>query len=166
LAALIERKGERYDALLAGHAVVFPAAVSCIGRLTGAGVPLAIASGALAPEIVHILERAGLRHHFRVIVASGDTPASKPAPDPYARAADLLAGTIDGSAATSPPRDRPRSSFVAIEDSHWGLVSARDAGLRTIAVTTTYPASALRAADVVVPGLDDVTLDLLERLCS
>lgn len=53
---------------------------------------------------------------------------------------------------------------MAIEDSRWGLESAREAGLRTIAVTTSYPASALGLADVILDSLDELTLDLIAGL--
>ena len=58
-------------------------------------------------------------------VAAGETPQSKPARDPYERALVLLAEQHGTTI-------RPERS-VAIEDSHWGLESARAAGLRTIA---------------------------------
>ena len=68
-------------------------------------------------------------------------------------------------AATGRPLDPRRT--VAIEDSRWGLESARAAGLRTVAVTNTYPAEALAAhAELVVDGLDTLTLATLERLCE
>ena len=47
---------------------------------------------------------------------------------------------------------------MAIEDSRWGLDSARAAGLRTIAITHTYPASALGAVDLTIDSLDDLTI--------
>jgi beta-phosphoglucomutase-like phosphatase (HAD superfamily) len=53
---------------------------------------------------------------------------------------------------------------VAIEDSRWGLESARAAGLRTIGVTTTYPAEALTLADLVVGSLDEITAATIEKL--
>jgi beta-phosphoglucomutase-like phosphatase (HAD superfamily) len=52
---------------------------------------------------------------------------------------------------------------VAIEDSQWGLQSARVAGLRTVAITHTYPATSLTFAELVVDHLDAVTW---ERLTS
>ena len=55
--------------------------------------------------------------------------------------------------------DAPARHVVAIEDSVWGLQSARDAGLRTVAVTTSYRAEDLGIADLVVPSLDAVTVD-------
>ena len=48
----------------------------------------------------------------------------------------------------------------------WGLQSARDAGLRTVAVTTSYPAEALDMADLVVPSLDALTVERLEALVA
>jgi beta-phosphoglucomutase-like phosphatase (HAD superfamily) len=55
---------------------------------------------------------------------------------------------------------------VAIEDSHWGLVSARAAGLRTIAITHTYPASALGAADLTIDNLDALTIAAVSGVCE
>ena len=42
-----------------------------------------------------------------------------------------------------------RQRCVAIEDSVWGLESARGAGLRCVGVTTSYPAAELTAAELV-----------------
>jgi beta-phosphoglucomutase-like phosphatase (HAD superfamily) len=53
---------------------------------------------------------------------------------------------------------------VAIEDSHWGLESARQAGLRTVAVTHTYPATELGQADMVITSLDALDLANLGKM--
>ena len=55
---------------------------------------------------------------------------------------------------------------VAIEDSRWGLESARGAGLRCVGVTNSYPAHELRDAELVVSGLDALTLEQLDHLCA
>ena len=55
---------------------------------------------------------------------------------------------------------------MAIEDSHWGLESARAAGLRTIAVTTSHEARDLGMSDLVVPDISHVTPDLVDRVIS
>ena len=52
------------------------------------------------------------------------------------------------------------------EDSHWGLESARGAGLRLVAVTSSYPAEELAGAELVVNGLAALTLPALDRLCE
>ena len=158
VADLVTRKGERLQALLATGSVLFPGAVDFIRRAADA-VPIAIASGALRHEIDEILDAAGLSPLFRTIVASGDTPESKPSPAPYQLAFEQLqAGT---GAALDPRRT------VAIEDSRWGLESARGAGLRCVGVTNSYPARALEgAAELIVEGLGTLTLDELDRLVA
>ncbi len=155
---LIARKGERYEALAAAGEMLFPGAADFI-RAAAAAVPIAIASGALTHEIEHVLERAGLRSIFPVIVGADQTARSKPHPDPYQAAFERLRAHSG--------RDLAGSRTVAIEDSRWGLVSAHDAGLRTVAVTTTYAEADLRAdAELVVAGLHALTLDALDALCA
>ncbi len=151
---LIRRKAARLEELEREHSVLFPGAAEVIRRLA-ACCPLAIASGAIRPEIERVLEREGLAAHFRTIVAAGETPVSKPAPDPYARAVMLLSSAL-GS--TLEPRE-----CVAIEDSRWGLESARAAGLRTIAVAHTYPPEALDA-DAVVEDLSALTWEFVRSV--
>ncbi len=145
---LVVEKARRFEAIVSGTNVLYPSAVPCVRRLA-ARWPVGIASGALRADIDVMLRGAGLDQAFRFIVAAGDVDESKPAPDPYLRAAEL-----HGVA--------PRAC-VAIEDSKWGLQSAASAGMRTIAVTHTYPRGELQA-DRVVDSLDDITVALLEEL--
>jgi HAD superfamily hydrolase (TIGR01509 family) len=152
---LVARKAVRLEELERDVSVLFPGAADAIRRAAAAR-PIAIASGARGDEIRRVLAREGLSGCFTAIVAAEDTPVSKPAPDPYLRALALLAQAIG---------DLKASECVAIEDSHWGLESARSAGMRTVAVTNTYAADLLRA-DLIITSLEDMDLDLLARLCS
>jgi beta-phosphoglucomutase len=155
IAALVDRKAERMERLERDGSVLFPGAAEAVRR-AAASAPLAIASGALRAEIVRVLERANLGTCFRVIVAAEDAPAGKPAPDPYLRAVELLAAAI------GTPLDP--TECVAIEDSRWGLASARTAGLRTVGVTNTYTAAELGDADLVVDSIADLDIDELNTL--
>jgi beta-phosphoglucomutase len=146
---LVALKADRYRAHLAAGNALYATAAGCVQRL-GSRFPLAIASGSLRAEIRDLLAASALAGAFRVIVGADDVANGKPAPDPYLRAAALLG--IDPSDA------------VAIEDSRWGLESARTAGMRTIGVTTSYPASALSLADVIVTSLDEISVALVEQL--
>lgn len=157
VARLIDEKALLLPRLLAAPGILVPGAADCLARL-GAVVPLAIASGARRDEIELVLGARGLRDRFEVIVAAGETPRSKPHPDPYARAVEDLAARGRIPAGTSP------SACVAIEDSHWGIASARAAGLRCVALTTSYARESLASADHVVESLDEVTPALLGTL--
>lgn len=158
VATLIVRKAARLEALEGAASVLFPGAAAAIRRMA-LQYPLAIASGALRTEIMHVLNREDLATYFPVVVSAEDTPASKPAPEPYLCAVQRIAATT-GLALTP-------SDCVAIEDSRWGLESARAAGLRTVGITHTYPAQALTdSADAIIPHLDELTWEFLGRFAN
>ena len=171
LGELIAEKSRRFQVLLGSSDVIFPGAAECVRRLA-AEVPLAIASGAWLTEIEAILERAGLRDCFAAIVSADAEIPSKPAPDPYLRAVELLgldpSQKLESRTTRHAPRTRNRSvsCYVAVEDSRWGLDSARAAGLRCVAVAQTYRPEELDGADLVVPNLSALTLDALRDLCG
>ena len=154
---LVTRKGLKLQAMMSAGSVLFPGAADFV-RAAAQAVPIAIASGALRHEIVEIVEAAGVADLFAAIVASGDTPESKPSPEPYRLAFERLRETT--GTALDPQR------CVAIEDSRWGLESARGAGLRCVGVTNSYPADELTGAELVVSGLQALTIEALDRLCA
>lgn len=157
LSALMARKTEIYLRLVREGQVLFDGAAACLAE-TAAAVPVAIASGALRHEIEQILEDSGLRDLVAVIVAAGETPSGKPAPDPYAWAVQQLAQRTG--------RRIDPSRVVGIEDSPTGLRSAKAAGLRTLGLATSYPAVRLADADRVVPDISHVSLSLLDSLAA
>ena len=149
LEALIAEKCRVFDELLGGGDIMYPGAAECIVRLA-AEWPLGIASGAARPEIEAALRGRELDRHFRFIVAAGETPAGKPAPDPYRKAA-----TLHGV---------PAETCVAIEDSRWGIESAKGAGLWCVGITHTYPVAELLDADAIVTSLAELTPQLIRNL--
>jgi len=155
LAELVAIKAACMERLEADVSILFPGADAAVRR-AAAAVPIAIASGALGPEIRRVLERERLTTCFTCIVGAEDTPASKPAPDPYLLAVAQLGRTMTGLRA---------SECVALEDSPWGLQSAQAAGLRTVAVAHTYDKSAL-VADAVIGSIDELDVSMLQRLCA
>ena len=141
--------------MLSSDAILFPGAAACV-KMFAEHVPLAVASGALEPEIEIVLEHAGLRGSFAAIASASDGVRGKPAPDLYLLAMAKLTGRL--------PDPVDPASCIAIEDSHWGLEAARRAGLRCVAVTHTYPASELEKADLIVDTLSELTLATIETL--
>jgi len=105
--------------------------------------PMGIASNAEPENINILLDRAGLRPYFRVVVDGHQVRNPKPYPDIYLRAAELL-----GVA--------PRNCIV-FEDSHSGVAAAVSAGMRVIGLRTTeanLPGTHLTIDDFDSTGLD------------
>ena len=149
----VAAKSRVVDEMLASGSVLFPGAAACI-KMFAEKVPLAIASGALGPEIEQVLDHSGLRGYFRAIASASDGVRGKPAPDLYL----LAVAKLSNQARIDP------SACLAIEDSRWGLEAARTAGLACVAVAQTYPAGELAQADLVVERLSDLTIADVERV--
>jgi len=157
LADMVADKALRLAELEKDVSMLFPGAADAIAR-AAAAVPIAIASGALGPEIRRVLNRTGLAGHFAAIVSAEDTPLSKPAPDPYVLAVTLLRKHVDGDPL------KP-SECVAIEDSRWGLESARIAGLKTVGITSAYGRADLEPySDLIIASIAELNVDDLHRL--
>jgi len=156
VAGLVQFKAAVIERLEQNTSILFPGADAAIRR-AAALVPLGIASGALGAEIRRVLDREGLTSYFKAIVAAEDTPVSKPAADPYWRAVALLSEAVGAPLLPA--------ECVAVEDSSWGLQSAKAAGLHTVAVAQTYDRSALEA-DLVISSIGELDLGMMQRLCS
>ena len=76
------------------------------------------------------------------MITANDVIHGKPSPEPFLKGAALL-----GFA----PED-----CLVFEDSPAGVASARSAGMKAIALQTTYPADQLQAADAIIGNLADV----------
>jgi beta-phosphoglucomutase-like phosphatase (HAD superfamily) len=127
-------------------------------RRAAAAVPIGIASGALTHEIRRTLAREELSSLFTVVVGADQTRASKPAPDPYLRAVELMSVELHTSLQAG--------NCIAIEDSVWGLESAHRAGLVPVGVAHTYAAEALPLARFVIPSIEQLDIQRLKSLLS
>ena len=107
--------------------------------------PLGLASSSNRPIIDLVLELGALHRFFRVTVSSEEVARGKPAPDVYLEAARRLG--VD-----------PKKT-AAIEDSRNGILSARAAGMRVIAIPNKrFPPGeeALAEADVVLGSISEL----------
>jgi beta-phosphoglucomutase len=155
---LIAQKTRLFEKLARSEGEIIEGVRELLDLLAFNRIPMAICSGALRAEIELILEDSGLRGFFDEIVSSEQVKHGKPHPDGFLLALKKLnARRVTPLAA---------GHCIVIEDSHWGLQAAQAAGMHTIAVTNTYDAAQLSAADKVVPRLNTLTLDDLTRLCA
>lgn len=143
--SLVRRKTGYYLESAGEQDLLFPDTTSLVASLAKK-YPLAIASGALRAEIELILSRAGIDHYFQLIVAAEDVRHSKPDPEGFLRAwQGLRLGHPDLTPA----------ECLVIEDSVAGVTAAKSAGMCCLALTTSYPATALSQADQIVNRLSD-----------
>ena len=133
-----------------------PGALETIEAAAARGLALAICSGALRGEVELALQVLGTAAHIAVIVAAEDVERSKPDPAGYRL-------TVERLAERNRTKLDPRRC-VAVEDSPAGIRAAKEAGLKVLGLTTSFPASEVAGADRVVSTLADVCLADLAAL--
>lgn len=149
LLELSEEKEASFRDDVRGHAQLLPGALDWLNRLQQDGIPQAIASSAPPQNIDALVDELQIRPYFQAIVSGFNLP-SKPNPHVFLAAAEQLAV--------------PPQFCVVVEDAVAGVAGAKQAGMRCIAVTTTSPAQALHAADLVIDRLDHLPPDAFEAL--
>jgi HAD superfamily hydrolase (TIGR01509 family) len=132
------------------HLPVIPGAREAVERLA-ARWPLGLASSSNRELIDLALELLGVKDLFKATVSSEEVAHGKPAPDVYLEAAQRL--------------DVDPTRIAAVEDSHNGILSAKAAGMRVIAIPNRHfpPAvQVLQQADVVLDSPAELTAEAVE----
>jgi HAD superfamily hydrolase (TIGR01509 family) len=120
-------------------------AVAAVERMAERYDTLGLASSANRPLIDLALRESGLERYFQATVSSEEVERGKPAPDVYLEAARRLG--VDPAEA------------AAVEDSHNGILSAHNAGMRVIAIPNpAFPPGddALAVADRVLNSIEEL----------
>ncbi|VVB98840.1 Phosphoglycolate phosphatase [uncultured archaeon] len=112
--------------------------------------PIAVVSSSNRAFVEDILLQLGIFKDFGVVICGDDVRKGKPDPEGYLKAAKKL---------NVNPKD-----CVVIEDSVYGVMSARSAGMKVIAVTNTHDRNFLLDADLVVDSLAEITVEMLEGI--
>lgn len=158
VARLVARKAAYYQELIHRRGYpFFPGARELVRAAAADGLRLGVVSGALREEVAGGLAQAGLDGLIPILVTAEDVAESKPHPEGYLLALELL-----NSVPPLPERLIHPHEVLAIEDSPAGLESAAAAGLLTLAVAHTYARGRLRA-DAVVDSLEGLTVAAIER---
>lgn len=154
---LVARKAGRYIPRAEQGLRYFPGAAEAIRHLAERW-PVAINSGALRPEIEYSLRRLRVAECVAAIVSAEDATNCKPDPEGYLLALDALR--------SQGREDLEAAHCLVFEDSLAGIQSAKGAGMWAVGVSNTYHAEDLRGAgaDAVLPGIEDLTVDWVERM--
>ena len=145
------RKEECFRQLMQGQVTPLPGVLDWLQRWHDQHIPMAVASSASSENIDFIIDALHIRSFFHSLVSGANIPG-KPDPAVFLSAAQHLG--------------LPPTSCIVIEDSIAGVEAARRAGMKCIAVTTTNPAHALTAADLVVSSLLELNQENLLTLLS
>jgi len=122
-----EEKEGLYRELSRGRLMPVKGLQGLIDRLNESGVAMALATSAPEANVTHTLRELGLEDAFAVIVRGDQVPRGKPAPDVFIEAARRLG--VD-----------PEHCLV-FEDAPMGIAAAQAAGMRVVALTTSFQAS-------------------------
>jgi mannitol-1-/sugar-/sorbitol-6-/2-deoxyglucose-6-phosphatase len=143
---------ERLVALVHEKGVLKPGVPEALDFARRSGLRMALASSSPYVIIDAVLDTFGLRSAFEVIHSAEEETRGKPEPDVYLTAARKLG--VD-------PADS-----LALEDSPNGVLAAKAAGMKCIAVPEPVHRHdpRLARADAVIDGLEEFDADLLKRL--
>ena len=146
------RIGRRTQMILAEP--LLPGIVQHVDAARALGLKLGVASSSTRDWVSGHLERLDIIDRFDCIRCRDDVAHAKPEPDLYLAVLDCL-----GVSATE---------ALAIEDSPNGVIAAKRAGLRCVAIPNPITARLdLSEADLQLQSLADVTLpDLLARMSA
>ena len=134
------------EELLRDELQLRPEAEALLAKIADVGVKRGLATASRRKWMSLKLEKLGLVDYFDAAVCSTDVRRTKPAPDIYLKAAELM--------------DLPTDDAVAIEDSPSGIRSAKAAGIRTIGLRTDMTTGLdLSHADEIIHNLQEFDVD-------
>jgi HAD superfamily hydrolase (TIGR01509 family) len=147
---LDRRIGRRAEMVLAQK--VLPGVVRHLQEAKAMGLKVGLASSSTSDWVTGHLARLGILESFDCMRCRDDVANAKPEPDLYVAVLECLGVSA--------------SETIAIEDSPNGVMAAKRAGLRCVAIPNSITARLdLGQADLLLGSLAEVTLaDLLRKL--
>ena len=113
-------------------------------------VGMAIGSAAIPFNIDYILDNLNIRGYFKAIVSADDVVLSKPDPETFLKAAALLGVK---------PAD-----CIVFEDAPKGVEAAKNAGMKTVVLTTMHEKDEFANGDHIVAFVSDYRDPILKAL--
>jgi len=123
-----------------------------IGFFRNKGLPVALATCSTHAHIDAVMEKHGLRDSFDLLVSAASNMQGKPHPEVYLHTAEKL--KIDPT------------HCLAFEDSFYGLVAAKAARMKVVAMPdrSEYDQERFGAADLKIRSLTEFTSETFEKL--
>lgn len=148
--AYTNEKESLYRELYAQHIKPVNGLIDFLNELEAAKIPKAVATSGIIPNINFMFEHIPIRKYFLAVVDSSQITHGKPHPEIFLTTASKL--------------NVPPSACIAFEDSFAGVRSAKDAGMKVVALTTTHTAEELKVADIIINDYSEISLTKLRHL--
>ncbi len=146
----------RYDALMVetmkNEVSMMDGALDAIYFFKEKGLPIALASCSTQDHIDATMETHGLWEYFDLLVSAAENMPGKPHPEVYLKTAKMLA--------TDP------TLCLAIEDSFYGLISAKSARMKVISMPdpVEFDQSRYGASDLKIRSLREINEETFDQL--
>jgi HAD superfamily hydrolase (TIGR01509 family) len=114
------------------------------------GLLTAVASSSQRDVVEYILMRLNIKQYFDEIVSGNDVINGKPAPDIFLKTAGILSVNA--------------GDCLVIEDSINGILAAKNARMRCIAVTNSFSRKELSKADIILDTLKELDIKTIKEM--
>jgi beta-phosphoglucomutase family hydrolase len=148
--AYTNEKEALYRELYAEHIKPIDGLLNFLEELERAKIPKAIATSGIIPNINFMFEHVPIKDYFHSVIDSTQIAQGKPHPEIFLKAAVSV--------------NAVPANCVAFEDSVAGILSAKAAGMKVIALTTTHTAEEVKEADLVIKDYTEISLTKLREL--
>lgn len=148
---LVRKKNEIFAKLIRGRLKPLPGVPELLAALDDAKIRKAVVSSSPLDRVNASLEEIGFLFEFELILSGDCCTKGKPDPEPFLLAAQKLSA-------------KP-SECIVIEDAQAGILAAKAAKMRVIAVKSPNTfGQDLSKADVIVDSLKDINAEVLMKL--
>ena len=134
-------KERRYQEAFKPHIKLIDGLDEFLEKAYEAGIKMAIGSAAIPFNIDFILDNLNLRKYFPVVVSADDVVLSKPHPETFTKAADILGVEYN--------------KCLVFEDAPKGVEAAKNAGMQALAITTLHTPEEFYITDNVIKFVKD-----------
>ncbi|PWK80113.1 HAD superfamily hydrolase (TIGR01509 family) [Mucilaginibacter oryzae] len=143
-------KEQRYQDEFLPHLALLPGLQEFLEAAYQQGIPMAIGSAAIPFNIDFVLDNLNIRHYFKAIVSADDVELSKPHPETFLKAAELL--------------NTPSTDCLVFEDVPKGAEAAANAGMKAVVLTTTHEEAEFAALGNIIHFAADFTGSFFDGL--
>ena len=147
---ILAEKSIKYKSIALSDATLFPGTIEVLETFKSSGFKLAIGTSGSRETVSMIMNKFQLSNYLDTFACMSDVARGKPNPDIFLKASERLG--------VSP------ENCVVIEDSKNGILAAKAAGMRVIAVATSFPKEQLGHADLVINHISELTPSIVESV--